>query len=79
MSDESPSCGSISNDTPRMGLRIGSIFIILVTSAVGTLFPVIAKRALRIPTAAFDFVKYFGSGVIVRSVASLFHDSPASP
>ena len=61
-----------------MGLRIGSIFIILATSGVGTFFPVIAKRALKIPTAGFDFVKYFGSGVIVSAFSFASYESPHS-
>ena len=52
-----------------LGLRIASVFIILVGSMFGALFPVLAKRtrwlAPRIPKGVFDFAKYFGSGVIV--------------
>jgi hypothetical protein len=40
------------------------IFVVLATSLVGTLFPIIAKRSTwNCPTAVFDFAKYFGSGV----------------
>lgn len=64
MSDE---CGSVQRgDDPWKGLRIGAIFVILVTSLCGTLAPILAKRSWHVPTPAFDFVKYFGSGVIVR-------------
>lgn len=37
---DDPSCGNDSPYNGRLGLRIGAIFIILTTSAAGTLFPV---------------------------------------
>lgn len=44
---------------------------ILVTSLIGTMFPVLAKRIsfLRrnVPGAIFDFAKFFGSGVILTT------------
>ncbi|KWU45093.1 Zinc/iron permease, partial [Rhodotorula sp. JG-1b] len=53
----------------RVGLRVGAIFVILVTSVFGTMFPILSKRVpfLRraIPGSLFDFVKFFGSGVIL--------------
>ncbi|GAA96064.1 uncharacterized protein L969DRAFT_17204 [Mixia osmundae IAM 14324] len=63
------SCDSGSPYNGSLGLRVGALFIILTTSLVGTLFPVIARRipSLKVPTAAFDFVKYFGSGVIIAT------------
>ena len=50
------------------GLRVASVFIILVGSCSGALFPVVARRTtwLNVPTQVYDFAKYFGSGVIVR-------------
>ncbi|KAH6916036.1 zinc-regulated transporter 2 [Coprinopsis sp. MPI-PUGE-AT-0042] len=53
-----------------MGLRIASIFVILVTSTAGALFPILARRAtwLKVPKSVFDFAKYFGSGVIIATV-----------
>ncbi|PWN40085.1 ZIP zinc/iron transport family [Ceraceosorus guamensis] len=52
-----------------IGLRIGAIFIILVTSAATTLFPVITRRLPRahVPDSVFDFARYFGSGVIIAT------------
>lgn len=74
MADAADSCGSVQRgDDPWFHLRIGAIFIILVTSLFGTLAPIIAKRSWRVPTPAFDFVKYFGSGVIVRPHLHLHH------
>lgn len=44
---------------------------ILVTSLIGTCFPIMAKRIpfLRrhIPGAVFEFAKFFGSGVILAT------------
>lgn len=52
-----------------IGLRIGAVFIILVTSAFATLFPVVTKRIprLNIPMWAYDIARYFGSGVILAT------------
>jgi len=62
-------CGGVERGEDRWkNLRIGAIFIILVTSLCGTLAPILAKRAWRVPAPAFDFVKFFGSGVIVSAV-----------
>ena len=70
-------CGSGGGDTGDLHLRILSIFVILVGSMCGALFPVLARRTkfLRhhIHKAVFDFAKYFGSGVIVCPT------SPAPP
>ncbi|KAF8311409.1 ZIP-like iron-zinc transporter [Clavulina sp. PMI_390] len=64
----SDNCGAASRtDDPYYHLRIASIFVILVTSLAGTLTPIIAKRSWKVPTPAFDFVKYFGSGVIIAT------------
>lgn len=45
--------------------------MILVTSLIGTLFPVITKRTRRlrrlVPGAVFEFGKFFGSGVILAT------------
>ncbi|KAM0755469.1 ZIP zinc/iron transport family [Meredithblackwellia eburnea MCA 4105] len=70
MSDTaSDPCGPTSID--RIGLRVGALFIILVTSACATLFPVMSKRisVLRrnVPGVVFEFAKFFGSGVILAT------------
>ncbi|KAK4054509.1 hypothetical protein OIV83_001003 [Microbotryomycetes sp. JL201] len=67
---EEPACGSGSPYNGRLQLRIAAVFIILVTSLLGTLLPIFLRSArsrLRVPEAAFQFVKYFGSGVIVAT------------
>jgi len=62
-------CGNGGGANTYFGLRVASVFIILVSSTLGASFPVIAKRVswLRIPKGAFDFAKYFGSGVIIAT------------
>jgi zinc transporter 1/2/3 len=73
----SDTCGSVSRGPdPYFHIRIAAIFVILVTSLCGTLSPVIAKRVWKVPAPLFDFVKYFGSGVIVRSFTSSRGMSP---
>ena len=51
-------CGSGGGDDSSLGLRIGSVFIILVGSMAGALFPVLAKRSswLHVPKPVFEFV-----------------------
>ncbi|CAD6574983.1 MAG: high-affinity Zn(2+) transporter zrt1 [Tremellales sp. Tagirdzhanova-0007] len=72
------------NPTDRLGLRIGAVFIILLTSLFGTLFPVVTRRVTKlrnaVPGIVFEFAKqvssffsakFFGSGVILAT--SLVH------
>ncbi|BGP19243.1 hypothetical protein JCM10213_007022 [Rhodosporidiobolus nylandii] len=67
--DEEDACGPTS--VGKVGLRIGAIFVILVTSLVGTYFPVLAKRVpflqRHVPGSVFEFAKFFGSGVILAT------------
>ncbi|KAK7751470.1 low-affinity Zn(2+) transporter zrt2 [Diatrype stigma] len=50
----------------RMGLRISSIFVILVGSLLGALLPVVLARHSKMKAGpAFFVAKYFGSGVII--------------
>ncbi|KNZ74568.1 Zinc-regulated transporter 1 [Termitomyces sp. J132] len=69
MSDEVDECSLIPAPENLLGLRIASIFIILVGSSSGALFPVLARRTtwLHVPKALFDFAKYFGSGIIIAT------------
>ncbi|GAA5899337.1 hypothetical protein JCM5296_007537 [Sporobolomyces johnsonii] len=67
-SDGDPSCGSGSPYSGRLGLRVAAIFIILVTSALGTLFPVVSRRSkLPVSERVYQAAKYFGSGVIIAT------------
>ncbi|CAK4033442.1 Zinc-regulated transporter 2 [Lecanosticta acicola] len=66
---DSTRCASGNEFDGRMGLRISSIFVILVGSALGALFPVYAARhrGVGVPEWAFFAAKYFGSGVILAT------------
>lgn len=69
MSTPDMNCGQGGGANTYFGLRVASIFIILVGSTCGASFPVLAKRIpwLKVPKGAFDFAKYFGSGVIIAT------------
>lgn len=64
-----PPCQGGNDYDGKMGARISSVFVILVTSMFGALFPVLANRfkGLGIPSWAFFIAKYFGSGVILAT------------
>ncbi|KAJ5390021.1 Zinc-regulated transporter 1 [Penicillium cataractarum] len=54
----------------RIGLRISSIFVIMVGSMFGAIFPVFARQfggKGGVPGWAFFIAKYFGSGVIIAT------------
>ncbi|KAL4937529.1 hypothetical protein BDV06DRAFT_71685 [Aspergillus oleicola] len=64
-----PACETGNEYDGRMGVRISSIFVILVGSCFGALFPVFARsfsnsKAL---SWAFFVAKFFGSGVIIAT------------
>ncbi|KAJ5608832.1 Zinc/iron permease fungal/plant [Penicillium herquei] len=65
------SCSNGNGYDGHMGLRISSIFVIMIGSTFGALFPVIAKRFSKgnsgAPKWAFFIAKYFGSGVIIAT------------
>ncbi|KAI5960186.1 ZRT2 [Candida pseudojiufengensis] len=56
-------------DGKNFGARISSIFVIMATSAIGTLFPLLSSKYsfIRLPNWCFFGAKYFGSGVIVAT------------
>lgn len=62
-------CDSGNEYNGKLGLRISSIFVILVGSFWGAWFPVFAARhrGVGVPEWAFFVAKYFGSGVIVAT------------
>jgi hypothetical protein len=41
---ETGSCGAAEPTDAQMGLRVASIFVILIGATLGTLFPIVAKR-----------------------------------
>ena len=64
-----PTCDTGNGYDGRLGVRISSIFVILIGSFWGAWFPVFAARhkGVGIPEWAFFVAKYFGSGVIVAT------------
>lgn len=67
--EAAPVCATGNDYDGRMGLRIAAIFIIWITSSLGAVFPVFAKRhkGLHTPDWVFFICKYFGSGVILAT------------
>ncbi|KAI4601319.1 hypothetical protein KJ359_012509 [Pestalotiopsis sp. 9143b] len=66
-------CDSGNEFDGRLGLRISSIFVILVSSLLGAILPVVLARSRRInvPPVTFFIAKYFGTGVIIAT--SIMH------
>ncbi|KAA1094875.1 high-affinity Zn(2+) transporter zrt1 [Puccinia graminis f. sp. tritici] len=62
-------CSNIAPINEQLPLRIAAIFIILVTSMLGTLFPVLTRQSKRLSVSPwiYEAVKYFGSGVILAT------------
>ncbi|KAF8840803.1 ZIP zinc/iron transport family [Paxillus ammoniavirescens] len=69
MSSSDLNCGNGGGANSYTSLRIASVFIVLVGSSFGALFPVLAKKTqwMKVPDVVFDFAKYFGSGVIIAT------------
>ncbi|RLV95985.1 Zinc-regulated transporter 2 [Spathaspora sp. JA1] len=65
--DECPTDNDYNGE--NFGARVSSVFVILLTSAIGCLFPLLSSRYsfLRLPSWCFILAKYFGSGVIVAT------------
>lgn len=55
-------CGSVVNQVDLLGLRVGSLFIVMFTSMLGALFPVITRRTkiITVPPIAFEYVSFLG-------------------
>ncbi|GME78985.1 unnamed protein product [Ambrosiozyma monospora] len=51
------------------GARLSSIFVILITSMFGALFPILSSRYsfIKLPSWCFFIAKFFGSGVIIAT------------
>ncbi|KAI9780162.1 MAG: hypothetical protein M1839_006999 [Geoglossum umbratile] len=69
MSEQPVACDAGNEYDGRMGLRISAVFVVLVGSMFGAIFPIIANRyeKLGVPGWVFFVAKYFGSGVIVAT------------
>jgi zinc transporter 1/2/3 len=68
-SPSTPECDTGNAFDGRIGLRVSAIFVILVGSLFGAVFPVLARHlgGSGIPSWAFFIAKYFGSGVIIAT------------
>ncbi|ORZ16904.1 Zinc/iron permease [Absidia repens] len=69
---EQDACSAESLDDYNMGLRVGSIFIILITSALGTFTPMIIHRIRPYSEGSLqDWIltigKFFGTGVLLAT------------
>ncbi|AET39270.1 low-affinity Zn(2+) transporter ZRT2 Ecym_4202 [Eremothecium cymbalariae DBVPG len=67
--EEVPQCEVGNSYDGQDHLRVVAIFVILITSAIGTIFPLLSTNysRIRLPSYCFFFAKYFGSGVIVAT------------
>ena len=59
--------GGNAYDDSDLGVRVSSIFVILVGSLIGAMLPIISKNKSFCPPVVFFVAKYFGSGVIVAT------------
>lgn len=66
---------SVENDYDGQlwGARISAIFVVLVASTFGSVFPILSSKYsfIRLPPSCFFVAKYFGSGVIIAT--SMIH------
>ncbi|KIK78402.1 hypothetical protein PAXRUDRAFT_36647 [Paxillus rubicundulus Ve08.2h10] len=69
MSSSDLNCGNGGGADSHTSLRIASVFVVLIGSSFGALFPVLAKKTrwMKVPDVVFNFAKYFGSGVIIAT------------
>ncbi|KAI8871572.1 ZIP zinc/iron transport family [Ramicandelaber brevisporus] len=81
--DAELACNQLAIDSDEVvdnSLRIGSLFIILVTSGIGALVPIIAQRLGAAKSPVFqgiiDFGLFFGAGVILAT--GLIHMFPGA-
>lgn len=56
-------------DDTQMGARISSVFVIMLTSAIGVFIPILSSRysVMKLPDWLFFGAKYFGTGVIIAT------------
>lgn len=62
-------CPSNNEYNGQDGLRLVSVFLILIASGIGAYFPMFASSysSINLPESCFFFAKYFGSGVIIAT------------
>ncbi|KAI1614211.1 Zinc/iron permease [Exophiala viscosa] len=68
-SSATPACAVGNEYDGRVGLRVAALFIIWITSSLGAVFPIWARRkgGLSVPDWVFFVCKHFGGGVIVAT------------
>ncbi|KAF5251529.1 hypothetical protein FOXYS1_14750, partial [Fusarium oxysporum] len=66
---DADTCSGEAVDLGRRGLRIGSIFIIMASSAIGALLPIFLARqkTIPVPKMTFFICKFIGTGVIIAT------------
>ncbi|KAK9370910.1 Zinc/iron permease [Lipomyces kononenkoae] len=63
-----PACATGNDYNGQLGVRISAIFVILFTSTLGALFPVLSRQSRINVSEIFYFIaKFFGSGVIIAT------------
>lgn len=64
-----PACAVDNDFNGHTNLRILSVFMVLISSAIGVYFPLLASRYsfINLPSWVFFIAKFFGSGVIVAT------------
>ncbi|KAK9324174.1 Zinc/iron permease [Lipomyces orientalis] len=66
--EATPECPTDNGYDGRLGVRISAIFVIMTSSMLGALFPVLTKQSrLRVPEICYFVAKFFGSGVIIST------------
>lgn len=62
-------CSNENDYNGNMGARISAIFVILIGSSFGAIFPLLSSRYsfIRMPSWCFFIAKFFGSGVIIAT------------
>lgn len=52
-----------------LGVRLSSLFVVLIVSSAVTFFPVLATRVKKfnVPIYVYLFARYFGAGVIIAT------------
>lgn len=67
--EEDVSCATDNDYDGRDNLRILAVFMILISSALGTFFPILSSKYsfVRLPDWCWFIAKFFGSGVIVAT------------
>ncbi|KAF5970172.1 membrane zinc transporter [Fusarium coicis] len=66
---DADTCSGEAVDLGRRGLRIGAIFIIMASSAIGALLPIFLARqkTIPVPKMTFFICKFIGTGVIIAT------------